>query len=101
MTDEFFDYITSQAGSGCPGKKFYTRDAFLNATDSYYMFGRVGSYNDSLREIAAAFAHFTYETGRKLYIFFSLLSLSSTLSKYNFKLLSTKINVYNNINIYG
>lgn len=73
VTDEFFDYIINQAGSGCPGKKFYTRDAFLNATDSYYLFGRYGSYNDSKREIAAAFAHFTYETGRKIHIFFSLL----------------------------
>lgn len=64
MTKKFFNYIAKQAGSGCPGKDFYSRDAFLNATDVFYLFGRVGSEDDSKRQIAAAFAHFTLETGR-------------------------------------
>ncbi|XP_031267793.1 endochitinase EP3-like [Pistacia vera] len=68
VTKGFFYYIADQAGSGCPGKEFYTRDAFLNATDVYYLFGRVGSEDDSKRQIAAAFAHFTQETGHFCYI---------------------------------
>ncbi|KAI4299786.1 hypothetical protein L6164_033212 [Bauhinia variegata] len=44
--------------SGCAGKKFYTRSA------SYSQFGQLGSTDDSKREVAAAFAHFTHEAGR-------------------------------------
>lgn len=68
VTAEFFNGIIDQADSGCVGKNFYTRDAFLRALDSYTDFGRVGSEDDSKREIAAAFAHFTHETGRKIAI---------------------------------
>ncbi|XP_014492850.1 endochitinase PR4 [Vigna radiata var. radiata] len=68
VTAEFFNGIIDQADSGCVGKNFYTRDAFLRALDSYTDFGRVGSEDDSKREIAAAFAHFTHETGHFCYI---------------------------------
>lgn len=68
VTPEFFNGIIDQADSGCAGKSFYTRAAFLDALNSYNEFGRIGSVDDSKREIAAAFAHFTHETGRKYII---------------------------------
>ncbi|KAJ0033884.1 hypothetical protein Pint_26056 [Pistacia integerrima] len=63
VTPEFFGGIKNQAAPTCPGKSFYTRDAFLKALSSYPRFGRVGSVGDSKREIAAFFAHVAYETG--------------------------------------
>ncbi|KAI4299783.1 hypothetical protein L6164_033209 [Bauhinia variegata] len=50
-------------GSGCAGKNFYTQSAFLNNVNSYSQFGQLGSADDSKGEVAAAFAHFTHETG--------------------------------------
>ncbi|KAK6124080.1 hypothetical protein DH2020_042165 [Rehmannia glutinosa] len=63
VTDAFFNGIANQAPSGCPGRGFYTRSAFLQALGSYPGFGTVGSTDDSRREIAAFFAHVTHETG--------------------------------------
>ncbi|KAE9604550.1 Endochitinase PR4 [Lupinus albus] len=68
VTQEFFNSIIDEADSSCEGKNFYSRDAFLNALDSYNEFGRTGTIDDSKREIAAAFAHFTHETGHFCYI---------------------------------
>ena len=65
VTADFFNGIISQADSSCAGKNFYTRDAFLNALNSYNQFGTGGSADDTKREVAAAFAHFTHETGRE------------------------------------
>ncbi|KAL0413883.1 UNVERIFIED_CONTAM: Endochitinase EP3 [Sesamum radiatum] len=65
VTDGFFYGIADQAPSDCPGRGFYSRDAFLQALDSYPEFGTAGSVDDSKREIAAFFAHVTLETGRK------------------------------------
>ncbi|KAL3828463.1 hypothetical protein ACJIZ3_017265 [Penstemon smallii] len=63
VTDAFFNGIANQAPSGCPGRGFYTRAAFLQAVGSYPGFGTQGSTADSRREIAAFFAHVTHETG--------------------------------------
>ncbi|XP_058780269.1 endochitinase PR4-like [Vicia villosa] len=68
VTPEFFNSIIDQAASSCAGKSFYTRAAFLDALNSYNQFGRAGSSDDSKREVAAAFAHFTHETGHFCYI---------------------------------
>nr|AAP03085.1 class IV chitinase [Galega orientalis] len=68
VTPAFFNGIINQAGSSCAGKNFYTRDAFLNALNSYNQFGKGGSLDDTKREIAAAFAHFTHETGHFCYM---------------------------------
>ncbi|KAJ4842493.1 Endochitinase ep3 [Turnera subulata] len=68
VTPDFFNGILNQAGADCAGKRFYTRDAFLNAANSYPDFGKTGSSDDSKREIAAFFAHVTHETGRFCYI---------------------------------
>ena len=67
VTESFFNGIKNQAGSGCRGKDFYTRRAFLDALNSYSQFGRGGSADDTKREVAAMFAHFTHETGRKIF----------------------------------
>lgn len=72
VTDSFFNGIIDQASSDCAGKGFFTRTAFLNALNSYSQFGRVGTEDDSKREIAAFFAHATHETGRK---YFSTLEI--------------------------
>ncbi|KAM7464951.1 hypothetical protein LguiB_012513 [Lonicera macranthoides] len=68
VTDTFFNGIINQAVASCVGKGFYTRAAFLEACDSYRQFGRIGSIDDSKREIAALFAHVTHETGHFCYI---------------------------------
>ncbi|KAG6393218.1 hypothetical protein SASPL_147454 [Salvia splendens] len=67
VTDSFFNGIAKQAGTGCAGKGFYTRAAFLEAVQLYPEFGTVGSTDDSKREIAAFFAHVTQETGHLCY----------------------------------
>jgi len=64
VTTQFFDSIINQADGDCPGKSFYSRDAFLKAHKSYRRFGSLHNEDDSKREVAAAFAHFTHETGR-------------------------------------
>lgn len=51
VTDEFFNGIKSQSGSGCEGNNFYTRDAFLNAVNMYSSFDQGGSEADGKREI--------------------------------------------------
>ncbi|KAI3963048.1 hypothetical protein MKW98_028988 [Papaver atlanticum] len=63
VTPQFFYGILNQAKSGCPGKNFYTRHAFLDAVNMHPRFGRRGQPE---REIAAFFAHVTHETGRKI-----------------------------------
>ncbi|XP_027119837.1 endochitinase EP3-like [Coffea arabica] len=68
VTDAFFNGIANQAASGCAGKGFYTRSAFLEAQKSYSKFGTAGSAADSKREVAAFFAHVTHETGHMCYI---------------------------------
>lgn len=68
VTPEFFNSIIDQADASCAGKNFYSRDAFLNAHNSYYQFGTSGNDEANKREVAAAFAHFTHETGRQYYI---------------------------------
>ncbi|XP_008222517.1 PREDICTED: endochitinase EP3-like [Prunus mume] len=68
VTQAFFDGIINQAAADCAGKNFYTRQAFLDAVNSYSDFGRFGTADDSKREIAAFFAHVTHETGHFCYI---------------------------------
>ncbi|PAN38854.1 hypothetical protein PAHAL_7G202400 [Panicum hallii] len=68
VTEAFFDGIKSQAGSGCEGNNFYTRGAFLSAANSFPGFAHGGSEADGKREVAAFFAHATYETGHFCYI---------------------------------
>ncbi|KAG5530507.1 hypothetical protein RHGRI_025451 [Rhododendron griersonianum] len=66
VTDAFFNGIIDQAAASCAGKGFYSRSVFLQVADSYPLFGREGSIDDSKREIAAAFAHFTHETFQEI-----------------------------------
>ncbi|CAN0897418.1 Endochitinase EP3 [Linum grandiflorum] len=68
VTPEFFSGIIDQSENSCAGKSFYSREVFLRALESYSGFARVGSEEDSKREIAAFFAHATHETGHFCYI---------------------------------
>ncbi|CAN1849851.1 Chitinase 4 [Linum perenne] len=68
VTRAFFDSIISQAAPNCAGKRFYTRSSFLTAAKSYSKFGKLRNDTVSKREIAAFFAHVTYETGHLCYI---------------------------------
>ncbi|CAI9263802.1 unnamed protein product [Lactuca saligna] len=68
VTDSFFNGIVDQSDASCEGRGFYTRAAFLEAIGNYPQFGRVGTEEDSRREIAAFFAHVTHETGHFCYI---------------------------------
>ncbi|KAK1271964.1 Chitinase 4 [Acorus gramineus] len=68
VTPQFFNGIINQAGPNCPGKRFYTRRAFLDALRSYPRFGTTGSETTRKREIAAFFAHVTHETGHLCFI---------------------------------
>ncbi len=65
VTQDFFNGIISQADASCAGKNFYTLVAFLDALNSFNQFGKIGSTDDSKREIAAFFAHVTREIGCK------------------------------------
>ncbi|KAF5816688.1 putative chitinase [Helianthus annuus] len=67
VTVSFFNGIVYKSKKYCPGRRFYTRDAFLKALKNYPHFGRSGSIADSKREIAAFFAHVTHETGHFCY----------------------------------
>lgn len=84
VTEEFFNGIINQADAGCAGRGFYSRATFLQALQSFDRFGRIGSVDDSKREIAAFFGHVTHETGRKLrfikvfyFVFFAFQLLES------------------------
>uniref|UniRef100_A0A7N0TXJ8 chitinase n=1 Tax=Kalanchoe fedtschenkoi TaxID=63787 RepID=A0A7N0TXJ8_KALFE len=68
VTDAFFNGIIGQAADTCAGKSFYSRAVFIDALNSYPRFGRVGTVDDSKREIAAFFAHVTHETGHFCHI---------------------------------
>ncbi|KAH9727276.1 Endochitinase EP3 [Citrus sinensis] len=68
VTPEFFNGILNQADASCVGKNFYSRSAFLDALGSFSQFGRIGTEENSRREIAAFFAHVTHETGHFCYI---------------------------------
>ncbi|XP_076904056.1 endochitinase EP3-like [Bidens hawaiensis] len=68
VTVSFFNAIIGRTARNCPGRRFYTRDAFLRGIKNYPHFGRSGSIADSKPEIAAFFAHVTHETGHLCYI---------------------------------
>ncbi|CAN8318248.1 unnamed protein product [Cochlearia groenlandica] len=64
VTQGFFNNIINQASNTCAGKRFYTRDSFINATNTFPSFANTVTKP----EIATMFAHFTYETGQFCYI---------------------------------
>ncbi|KAL4011964.1 hypothetical protein IC575_029031 [Cucumis melo] len=68
VTEEFFNGIINQADASCAGRGFYSRATFLEALQSFDRFGRIGTVDDSKREIAAFFAHVTHETGHFCFI---------------------------------
>ncbi|CAF1699629.1 unnamed protein product [Brassica oleracea var. botrytis] len=64
VTQGFFNNIINRAGNGCAGKRFYTRNSFINAANTFPNFAN----SVTRREIATMFAHFTHETGHFCYI---------------------------------
>uniref|UniRef100_A0ACD5V6H6 Uncharacterized protein n=1 Tax=Avena sativa TaxID=4498 RepID=A0ACD5V6H6_AVESA len=68
VTTAFFNGVKSQAGNGCAGKSFCTRQSFLDGVRANPNFGKGRSKDDSRREIAAFFAHVTYDTRHFCYI---------------------------------
>ncbi|CAN8286623.1 unnamed protein product [Cochlearia groenlandica] len=64
VTQSFFNGIIKQADGDCAGKKFYTRDSFVNAANTFPNF----TSSVTRREIATMFAHFTYLIGPFCYI---------------------------------
>ncbi|KAL3641541.1 hypothetical protein CASFOL_012356 [Castilleja foliolosa] len=67
VTNDFFNAIVNQAASGCAGKSFYTRSAFVESLSAFPEFGKAATIEVSKREIAAFFAHVTHETGHMCY----------------------------------
>lgn len=51
-----------QQPANCPGKAFYTRQAFLRACSFYPAFGTQGSNAQNRREVAAFLAQISAET---------------------------------------
>ncbi|KFK34134.1 hypothetical protein AALP_AA5G105400 [Arabis alpina] len=64
VTQGFFNNIINQAGNGCTGKRFYTRNSFIDAANTLPNFAN----SVTRREIATMFAHVTHETGHFCYI---------------------------------
>ncbi|VVB04751.1 unnamed protein product [Arabis nemorensis] len=64
VTPDFFNNIINQAGKGCTVKKFYTRNSFIYAANTFPNFAN----SVTRREIATMFAHVTHETGHLCYI---------------------------------
>lgn len=70
VSQAFFNNIINRADNGCAGKRFYTRDSFISAANTFPNFAN----SVTRREIATMFAHFTQEVGCKNFVtFFYLL----------------------------
>ncbi|XP_011046299.1 PREDICTED: endochitinase WIN8 isoform X2 [Populus euphratica] len=68
FTEEIFEEMLPNRNSdSCPGKGFYTYEAFFEATEFYPGFGMTGDDNTRKRELAAFFAQTSQETsGRRI-----------------------------------
>ncbi|CAH2059273.1 unnamed protein product [Thlaspi arvense] len=64
MSQAFFDSIINRAANNCAGKRFYTRDSFISAANTFPSFGT----SVTKLEIATMLAHFTQEIGYFCYI---------------------------------
>ncbi|KAF3537829.1 hypothetical protein F2Q69_00020013 [Brassica cretica] len=64
VSQAFFNNIISRADNDCTGKRFYTRDSFIIAANTFPRFAT----SANRREIATMFAHFTQEVGYFCYI---------------------------------
>ncbi|XP_038693630.1 endochitinase-like [Tripterygium wilfordii] len=60
--DRFNDILKHRNDNACPGKGFYTYDAFLAAAKAYPAFGTTGDDATRRREIAAFLAQTSHET---------------------------------------
>jgi basic endochitinase B len=63
ISSSVFDQMLKHRNDGaCPGKGFYTYNAFIAAADSFSGFGTTGNTDTKKREIAAFLAQTSHET---------------------------------------
>ena len=63
ISSSLFDQMLKHRNdAACPGKGFYTYDAFIAAANSYSQFGTTGDTDTQKREIAAFLAQTSHET---------------------------------------
>lgn len=60
--DMFNEMLKHRNDGNCPGKGFYTYDAFIAAANSFGAFGTTGDDTTRKREIAAFLAQTSHET---------------------------------------
>ncbi|XP_074307194.1 endochitinase CH25-like [Silene latifolia] len=66
VTEEIFNYILMNRDNvACPARRFYTRQAFLTAAESFPEFGNTGIVPFRAKEVAAFFAHTSHATNGK------------------------------------
>ncbi|KAM7520005.1 hypothetical protein LguiB_018967 [Lonicera macranthoides] len=58
----FNEMLKHRNDGNCPGKGFYTYNAFMNAARSFDAFGTTGDVNTRKRELAAFFGQTSHET---------------------------------------
>ena len=74
VTRQLFDEMLKHRNDGaCPGRNFYTHDAFLRAAAMFPGFGTEGDDATRRREIAAFFGQTSHETTGTLLTAFSAL----------------------------
>ncbi|KAJ6403045.1 hypothetical protein OIU84_015042 [Salix udensis] len=60
--EKFNEMLKHRNDGGCPGKGFYTYDAFISAAKAFAGFGTTGDAATKKREIAAFFGQTSHET---------------------------------------
>jgi chitinase len=63
----FEEMLLNRNNDCCPGKGFYTYDAFIEATKAYPQFGMTGDDDIKERELAAFFGQTSQETSGNLW----------------------------------
>jgi basic endochitinase B len=69
----FEQMLKHRNDSACPGKGFYTYDAFIAAANSFNGFGTTGDLDTRKREIAAFFGQTSHETTGMLLKFCTII----------------------------
>ena len=68
ITEEMFEeMLPNRNDDRCPGKGFYTYNAFINASKAYPEFGMTGDDDIKKRELAAFFGQTSQETSGNLW----------------------------------
>jgi len=68
FTEKMFEaMLPNRNNDSCPGKGFYTYNAFVNASKAYPEFGMTGDENTRKKELAAFFGQTSQETSGNLW----------------------------------